>query len=124
MAAIGHLRRTTIHLDFVFPVAYAAAASSLFTRITGRLLERPTDGWTLVFFSLPFFAGLLDWLENSLLLAWVLVPERYAQVDLSTRDAEDIPASEAQLRMIRAAATIKYLLLGLPLLAILYWWLG
>lgn len=58
-------RVSTLYVDSWFPIAYALLLSSLIAVLTNRP-ERAVSKPHLVFFSLPFVAMCLDWIENTL----------------------------------------------------------
>jgi penicillin amidase len=63
---------TGMWLDYIYAIAYSLALSSLLAWLTARP-NQPPARWQLILFSLPFLAGLLDWVENTLHLLMLAV---------------------------------------------------
>jgi len=94
---------TGMWMDYIYPVAYAMALGSLLAWLTSRP-NLPTARWHLFLFCLPFIAGGLDWVENSLHLLMLAVLH-------STPSALVFLAS--------LAAALKWILAAISILAIL-----
>jgi len=62
---VRYYQRSTLAIDYVFPVAYALLFSSLIALLGTRPGGEPST-LDLACFSVPLAAGMLDWLENTL----------------------------------------------------------
>ena len=90
-------------LDYLYSIAYALALASLIAWLTSRPRGEP-QRWQLLLFSLPFIAGLLDWVENSLHLLMLGVLRAFPS---------------ALVFFASLAAAVKWTLAGLSILVIL-----
>jgi hypothetical protein len=61
------LQRRNLWIDLLFPFVYAFLLTGLLAALALPSDARPGRGLSILL-TLPFFAGLLDWLENGLLL--------------------------------------------------------
>lgn len=61
------VQRRNLWIDLLFPVAYSTLLFGLLAAVSVPSGTQPSRGHILLL-SLPFVAGLLDWLENGLLL--------------------------------------------------------
>jgi hypothetical protein len=93
---IDAFKRNLLTLDFVYPVLYAVALSSLFALANG--LQRPTKT-ELFFFALPWGAALLDWIENTAHL-WLLA---------DVHDAAGAAAADFSAPMVMTASVAAML---------------
>jgi hypothetical protein len=66
-AGMLEAQRRNLWIDLLFPFAYSFLLFGLLGAVTTHAETQPGRGVTLLL-SLPFVAGLLDWLENGLLL--------------------------------------------------------
>jgi hypothetical protein len=66
-AGMLEVQRRNLWIDLLFPVAYSTLLFGLLAAVTTQAGTQPSRGHILLL-SLPFAAGLLDWLENGLLL--------------------------------------------------------
>ncbi|MBC7260834.1 MAG: hypothetical protein H5T63_02375, partial [Chloroflexi bacterium] len=70
-------RVSTLYVDSWFPLVYASLLASLIALLTHKL-GRVLDKATLLFFTLPFVATLLDWVENALHLILLRNPDHFS----------------------------------------------
>lgn len=99
------LQERNLWIDFLFPCAYAVLLSSLLAWVANGLYEHWPRGFVILL-ALPLVAGLLDWVENVLLL-------------ILLRDTSSFSAP-----MILAASTVslvKWLLLVVSALVTVYY---
>jgi len=95
-------RTSTLLVDSWFPIAYAALLSGLLARLTARL-GGGGSGPGFAVFALPLLAAALDWIENVLHLSLLRDPSRI---------------SAALVLLASIAATVKWALLGVSIVAI------
>ncbi len=89
-------------IDYIFLLAY----SGFLANLVGSLVPREDEGWALKLFSLPVIAGVLDIVENTLLLVLVQNP---------------LWASTAAITFVSLIALIKFLCVILSILVIIYY---
>ncbi|MCI0520106.1 MAG: hypothetical protein L0Z70_07580 [Chloroflexi bacterium] len=90
-------------LDYFFPIAYALALAGWIAWLAGRRGDAPRR-WALALFSLPFIAGGLDWVENSLHLLMLVALRSFPP---------------AIVLLASLAAAVKWALAGVLLLAVI-----
>jgi len=88
----------------MFPIAYAFFVSSLVASLAIRSLEAPSPG-LMALLTLPLIAGLFDWIENALFLSLL-------------KDTSSF--SERLILLASVVASIKWFLILVPALAIVY----
>ncbi|MGC8786355.1 MAG: hypothetical protein ACP5Q1_02900 [Anaerolineae bacterium] len=96
-------RVSTLYVDSWFPIVYASLLASLIALLTHKL-GKAFDKVTL-FFTLPFVATLLDWVENALHLILLRNPDRF---------------SPMLVLVASLAAAIKWGIIGFSALLVLY----
>lgn len=99
---------STLCIDYWFPVAYAVFLAGLIAVLTIKPGGTPS-GLQLTRFALPFIAGLLDWVENTLHLILLRGPSH---------------VSAPLVLFASIAAVAKWGLIVLSILVILYLILG
>jgi len=107
---IEALRTSIVNLDFIYPLVYALFLASLYALSGGRNQEVLSPAQKAMF-ALPFFAGLADWIENSIHL--ILLGRVQSPADLEMLPAELILAASL-------FAAVKLALITLSALASLY----
>jgi len=91
-----------IWVDYLFIIAYAGFLANLL----GSLLKGIDYSKALIFFSLPIIAGVLDVIENTLLL-------------IQLQNSESL--SGALIFLVSSAAAVKFILIGITITLILYY---
>lgn len=66
IGAVEAFRRVLLTLDYAFPVLYALFLASLSATIVTKFIVKQPGKRDLIFFVLPFAAGLFDLIENTL----------------------------------------------------------
>jgi len=104
---VGTLRvqQRNLWIDLLFPFAYALFLSSLLAWVARRSCGEPSTR-LIALLSLPFIAGLLDWIENAFLL-------------LLLRDV--ISFAAPLVFLASAVSLVKWTLILVTVLAIIYY---
>lgn len=103
-ASTLQLQKRNLWIDLLFPIAYSSFLSGLHGALAIRTAQEPSQGVT-VLLALPIVAGLLDWIENGLLLMLL----------------RDITSFSVPLVFLAStAASIKWILILVSALAIVY----
>ncbi len=99
------VQQRNLWIDFLFPFAYAPFLSSLLAWVARRSCGEPSTR-LIALLSLPFIAGLLDWIENAFLLLLL----------------RDVTSFAAPLVFLASAVSLaKWMLILVSVLAILYY---
>ncbi len=98
------LQQRNLWIDFLFPCTCAVLLSSLLAWVAGGSYEEWSRGFVILL-ALPLVAGLLDWVENVLLLFLL-------------KDSSDFSAP--LIFMASAVSLIKWVLLLVSVLATVY----
>lgn len=98
------LQERNLWIDFLFPCAYAVLLSSLLAWVAKGLYEEWPRGFVILL-ALPLVAGLLDWVENVLLL-------------ILLRDTSSFSAP--MILVASAVSLVKWVLLLVSVLATVY----
>jgi hypothetical protein len=99
------LQKRNLRIDFFFPFAYAVLLCSVLTWLTKGGHEEWARGFVILL-ALPFGAGLLDWVENVLLL-------------MLLRDTSSL--SQSAVFVASAVSLIKWVLLLVTVLCTFYY---
>ncbi len=102
------VQKRNLWIDLLFPFAYAFFLSSLLALLAIKSSEEPGSG-LIVLLELPFVAGFFDWIENALLLVLLGDTGNFSQ---------------PLVFLASVAASIKWLLILVSALAIIYYMVG
>jgi len=103
-ASTLQIQQRNLWIDLLFPFAYVLLLSGLVAWLTRSSHEKPSAG-LIALLSLPFIAGLLDWIENVFLL-------------FRLRDVSSF--AEPLVFLASAVSLAKWILILVTVLAIIY----